>query len=164
MPTTPLLGIPYPEEGDHTRTWEHWQALAEAAEDRLQPHNLRVYSASTAIPGGSVVTTVATPSVTTRWPSSQWTYDTPNLRWQVPVSGNYLLIAEAVWSGAPEASRMVQIDVDGTPRSYASYTGGYSHAISTWPITAGSYARVRVSTITGTNVTVMMLLLRMSPL
>lgn len=34
MLTTPQ-GIPYPEPGDHTRTWEYWQAQAEAIDPKL---------------------------------------------------------------------------------------------------------------------------------
>ena len=34
MPSTPL-GFVYPDSSDHTRTWEHWQALAESVDDFL---------------------------------------------------------------------------------------------------------------------------------
>lgn len=35
MKTTPVYQLPYPESGDHTRTWEYWQALAEKVEAAL---------------------------------------------------------------------------------------------------------------------------------
>jgi hypothetical protein len=37
MLATPILGLPYPEPGDHTRTWEYWQGLAFGIENALAP-------------------------------------------------------------------------------------------------------------------------------
>ena len=36
MGETPTYGLPYPDAAAHTRTWEHWQAQAEAI-DALLP-------------------------------------------------------------------------------------------------------------------------------
>lgn len=33
--TTPTWGLPYPDSAEHTRTWEFWQALAEAVDTKL---------------------------------------------------------------------------------------------------------------------------------
>ena len=46
--TTPL-GLPYPDGNDHTRTWEHWQALAEAV-DALIAGTPLVQSGDASIP------------------------------------------------------------------------------------------------------------------
>jgi hypothetical protein len=35
MKTTPTYALPYPESGDHTRTWEYWQGLADAVDTLL---------------------------------------------------------------------------------------------------------------------------------
>lgn len=35
MKNTPIYGWPYPEPGDHTRTWEYWQNLATAIDNTL---------------------------------------------------------------------------------------------------------------------------------
>jgi hypothetical protein len=32
---TAVYALPYPQSGDHTRTWEHWQALADAVDALL---------------------------------------------------------------------------------------------------------------------------------
>ena len=37
MLNTPIFNLPYPESGDHTRTWEYWQGLAFAIENALAP-------------------------------------------------------------------------------------------------------------------------------
>ena len=36
MKTTTNYALPYPESGDHTRTWEHWQGLADAVDALLK--------------------------------------------------------------------------------------------------------------------------------
>lgn len=35
MKATTNFALPYPESGDHTRTWEYWQGLAEAVDSLL---------------------------------------------------------------------------------------------------------------------------------
>lgn len=41
MKTTPNYGWPYPESGDHTRTWEYWQNLATAADASVKTIDTR---------------------------------------------------------------------------------------------------------------------------
>ena len=36
MKTTTNYALPYPESGDHTRTWEYWQGLAESVDTLLK--------------------------------------------------------------------------------------------------------------------------------
>lgn len=53
---TANYGFPYPEPGDHTRTWEYWQALAEAIDAKL--------AGGFVVPNGDVV--VGKPTVATQ--------------------------------------------------------------------------------------------------
>ena len=50
MPTSPW-NLPYPGPSDHTRTWEYWQALADATNTALSTIDNKVGS-----PGGSLST------------------------------------------------------------------------------------------------------------
>jgi hypothetical protein len=36
MKNTPVFGLSYPEQGNHSRTWEYWQSLAEQTEALLE--------------------------------------------------------------------------------------------------------------------------------
>jgi hypothetical protein len=55
MKSTVPDGLPYPESGDHTRTWEHWQAIA----DRLQTLLSSTLLVTTAVGAGRVGGTAA---------------------------------------------------------------------------------------------------------
>lgn len=74
MPTTPL-GIRYPDSNGHTRTWEHWQALAGDVDALLVAKQPRGYTAGasstyTLTAGVADVPGAVLPAVVTTRPNS----------------------------------------------------------------------------------------------
>lgn len=64
MRNTTNFALPYPESGDHTRTWEFWQGLAEAVDTLLASKFVQ------RAPDGSVI--ITTGGVARPMPFAQW--------------------------------------------------------------------------------------------
>jgi hypothetical protein len=71
MDTTPVYGWPYPEPGDHTRTWEYWQGQVEAIEAtvkaRADADAARFARLPHAVAAGAVTTTTANGNLATQF-------------------------------------------------------------------------------------------------
>ena len=90
---TPNLGLTYPEAGDHTRLWEHFQTLAEAVDGSQVAACLRSKTGTQSIPNAT--NTVVTHAATV-YSAGGFTADGNGIT--VPHKGLYLVIGASAFS------------------------------------------------------------------
>lgn len=112
MKTTPNRKLPYPEPGDHTRTWEYWQGLAEKLDQWGGPRAKLRTADSVDIPNARLFDM--------EFDTAEYDYggiwSGSGAKMQAPVAGLYLITAFVRFSvpasAAVDNTRYIAINTD----------------------------------------------------
>lgn len=123
--TTPILGLPYPEPDDDTRTWRYWQDLAESVESVINAPGLAAFMpAGINLPQPGVG--VPVPLDRIEWERGGFTYD--DFQWTVPKSGIYTvsMFAEVL----PFAENFLRLTLNAAGDIRYTWHSGASHNLT----------------------------------
>lgn len=152
MLSTPVYGWPYPESGDHTRTWEYWANLAAAIEATVKQfsHVTQVeQSAAQSIPNAAY--TALNFDLETVDTSNMHSTSSNTSRLTATIAGWYLLTGVVGFAGNSTGRRLLSWFINGqqTPQTYVGLppVGTSATAIPAPSLVArlnvGDYAELR---------------------
>ena len=110
MKSTTNYALPYPESGDHTRTWEYWQGLADAVDQVLAAAKLGkpyAFAAALAAKITGPVTNVKVPCDQVSTNKGPFTVNATGVT--IPIKGIYAIRFQAMMAGSADGSAQLWI-------------------------------------------------------